>query len=76
VPPWIETSAAALRSPSARRLAEACQQIPPRQWWKAFAESYPKPLKTTSRPSAASVQDQLSNQAQRDSSEPREARRA
>ena len=49
VPPWIETSAAALQSPSARQLAEACQQVPPRQWWKAFAESYPKPLKTTRR---------------------------
>jgi putative hydrolases of HD superfamily len=32
VPPWIETSAAALRSTSARQLAEACQQVPPRQW--------------------------------------------
>ena len=42
VPPWIETSAAALHSPSARQLAEACQQVPPRQWWKAFAEAYPR----------------------------------
>jgi putative hydrolase of HD superfamily len=50
VPPWSETSAAALPSASARRLAEACQQVPPRQWWKAFAESYPKPLKTAGRP--------------------------
>ena len=45
VPPWIETSAAALQSRSARQLAEACQQVPPRQWWKAFAESYPRPVK-------------------------------
>ena len=30
VPPWIETSAAALQSPSARQLAEACQQVQPR----------------------------------------------
>jgi putative hydrolases of HD superfamily len=52
VPPWIETSAAALRSSSARQLAEACQQVPPRRWWKAFAESYPKSLKTPSRSSA------------------------
>jgi putative hydrolase of HD superfamily len=43
VPPWIETSAAALQSRSARRLAEVCQQVPPRQWWKAFAEAYPRP---------------------------------
>jgi putative hydrolase of HD superfamily len=34
LPPWI-TSAAALRSESARQLGEACQQVPPRQWWKA-----------------------------------------
>jgi putative hydrolase of HD superfamily len=43
LPPWI-TSAAALRSESARQLGEACQQVPPRQWWKAFAESYPRPV--------------------------------
>jgi putative hydrolases of HD superfamily len=72
VPPWIETSAAALQSDSARQLAEACQQVPPRQWWKAFAESYPKPLKA-SRPST--TRDQLSNQARRGSSEPQDARR-
>jgi putative hydrolase of HD superfamily len=72
VPPWIETSAAALQSPSARQLAEACQQVPPRQWWKAFAESYPKPLKRTTQSSA---QDQPSNQARRASSQPEEARR-
>jgi putative hydrolases of HD superfamily len=41
LPPWIETSAAALRSPSARQLAESCQQVPPSQWWRAFAEAYP-----------------------------------
>jgi putative hydrolase of HD superfamily len=72
VPPWIETSAAALKSSSARRLAEACQQVPPRQWWKAFAESYPKPLKTTSR---SSTQDRPSSQTRHASSEPEEARR-
>jgi putative hydrolases of HD superfamily len=42
VPPWIETSAAALRSESARRLAAVCQQVPPRQWWKALAEAHPR----------------------------------
>jgi 5'-deoxynucleotidase YfbR-like HD superfamily hydrolase len=73
VPPWIETSAAALQSSSARQLAEACQQVPPRQWWKAFAESYPKPLKTTS---GSSVQDRPSKQPRAASSEPEEARRS
>jgi putative hydrolase of HD superfamily len=73
VPPWIETSAAALQSPSARRLAEVCQQVPPRQWWKAFVESYPNPLKVTRRPSA---QDHSSDQDRPGSSEPEEARRA
>jgi putative hydrolases of HD superfamily len=38
---WIETSAAALQSPSARQLAEACQQLPPSQWWRALAEAHP-----------------------------------
>jgi putative hydrolase of HD superfamily len=73
VPPWIETSAAALQSSSARQLAEACQQVPPRQWWKAFAESYPKPLETTS---GSSVQDRPSKQPRAASSEPEEARRS
>jgi putative hydrolase of HD superfamily len=45
VPPWIETSAAALQSTSAKLLAEACQQVAPRDWWKAFAEAYPNPIK-------------------------------
>jgi putative hydrolase of HD superfamily len=75
VPPWIETSAAALQSASARQLAEACKQVPPRQWWKAFAESYPRPLKA-SRPSITPAQDQPSNQTRGGSSEPEEARRA
>jgi putative hydrolase of HD superfamily len=34
---WIESSAAALRSPSARKLAEACRRVPPRRWWEAVA---------------------------------------
>jgi putative hydrolase of HD superfamily len=73
VPPWIETSAAALQSASARRLAEACQQIPPRQWWKAFAESYPRPLKTAGRPSPG---NRTSTRPRPDSSEAEEAHRA
>ena len=31
---WVESSAAALRSPSARRLAEAGRRVPPRRWWE------------------------------------------
>lgn len=54
VPPWIETSAAALRSQSARQLAEACQQVPPRQWWKAFAESYPRLVNPRRQPTEPS----------------------
>jgi putative hydrolase of HD superfamily len=73
VPPWIETSAAALQSPSARQLAEVCQRVPPRQWWKAFAESYPKPLKTIGRPA---TEDRSSAQPRPGSSEPEEAHRA
>jgi putative hydrolases of HD superfamily len=73
VPPWIETSAAALQSSSARQLAEACQQVPPRQWWKAFAESYPKPVKTTGRSLA---EDRPSNKPPQASSEPEEVRRS
>jgi 5'-deoxynucleotidase YfbR-like HD superfamily hydrolase len=73
VPPWIETSAAALQSPSARRLAEVCQQVPPRQWWKAFAESYPKPLKAADRPSTVGG---ASTRPRPGSPEPEEAHRA
>ena len=73
VPPWIETSAAALQSRSARLLAEACQQVPPRQWWKAFAESYPRPVK----PSGESLwpAKEPSGRSQAGTSEPEEARR-
>jgi putative hydrolases of HD superfamily len=73
VPPWIETSAAALQSRSARQLAEACQQVPPRQWWKAFAESYPRPVKASGE-SVRPAQDP-SDRSQPDPSEPEEARR-
>jgi len=50
VPPWIETSAAALQSPTAKRLAELCQQVAPRDWWAAAAAAYPQ----AKRPRAAS----------------------
>ncbi len=36
VSPWIETSAAALRSDAARQLATTLQIIGPSQWWKEF----------------------------------------
>jgi putative hydrolase of HD superfamily len=37
---WVAPSAASIRTGSARRLAEACRTIPPRQWWKSFVDSY------------------------------------
>jgi putative hydrolases of HD superfamily len=46
---WIETSAAALQSPSARQLAEACQRVAPSQWWKAIAEAQSRRAAPTSR---------------------------
>jgi putative hydrolases of HD superfamily len=42
VPPWIENSAAGLQSSSARRLAQACQQVPPNQWCKSLNEGLPR----------------------------------
>jgi putative hydrolases of HD superfamily len=73
LPPWIETSAAALRSESARQLAEVCRQVPPRQWWKAFAESYPRAAK----PSGESLRpvQEPSGRTHQDPSEPEGARR-
>lgn len=47
VQPWVETSAAALQSESARRLADLAQCIPPAQWWARAAESYPLPQKAS-----------------------------
>jgi putative hydrolase of HD superfamily len=73
VPPWIETSAAALQSRSARQLAESCQQVPPRQWWKAFAESYPRPFKTSGEPLRPA--EEPSSPSQPAPSEPEQARR-
>jgi putative hydrolases of HD superfamily len=40
VPSWIETAAAALRTVSAKQLADACLHVPPRQWWKGFADKH------------------------------------
>lgn len=37
---WIAPSAASIRTASGRRLAEACQTVRPKQWWKRFVESY------------------------------------
>ena len=36
VPPWVETSAAAVKSDSARELARLAQELPPSIWWQAF----------------------------------------
>jgi putative hydrolases of HD superfamily len=36
---WVESSAAALRSPSARQLAETFQRVPPRHWWQTLGEA-------------------------------------
>lgn len=43
VPPWIETSAEAVRSVSGKRLAELCQRVAPKDWWAAAAAAYPHP---------------------------------
>ncbi len=39
-PPWVETSAASLRTASAQRLAKACRAVPPKEWWRPFVEAY------------------------------------
>jgi|SRR5215831_8210530 len=38
--PWRQTSTAALRTESARQLAQAIRTTDPRAWWSAFAASY------------------------------------
>jgi len=38
VTPWIESSQAALRSVTAKRLAEACLEVLPGDWWRVFLE--------------------------------------
>jgi putative hydrolase of HD superfamily len=40
VEPWISSNFAKLQSESARALAVVCQELPPDQWWKTFANSY------------------------------------
>jgi putative hydrolases of HD superfamily len=74
VPPWIETSAAALWSKSARQLAEACQQVPPRQWWKAFAEAYPRLVNPRRQPTEP-AHDQADTEGETDRSRPQEVRK-
>jgi putative hydrolase of HD superfamily len=39
VEPWITSNLAKLRSESARALAVVCQELPPDQWWKTFAQA-------------------------------------
>jgi putative hydrolase of HD superfamily len=38
--PWIVSSAAAVKSLTAQRLARAAQEVPPQQWWRAFVDSH------------------------------------
>jgi hypothetical protein len=71
-PPWNETLAAALRSKSAQQLAEACQQVPPRQWWKAFAEAYPLGSR---RPETEGSADGEGRAGSQGATRPEEARR-
>jgi putative hydrolase of HD superfamily len=40
VPPWIDTSAAALRTDAARRLAAVARELPPNEWWRSFVEGH------------------------------------
>lgn len=40
VTPWIDTSNAALRSVTAKRIAAACQEVAPGEWWRRFVEGY------------------------------------
>lgn len=40
VQPWIDSSVAALRTPAARQLADACLRVPPGQWWQSFSDAY------------------------------------
>lgn len=39
VPPWVETSAASVKSESARELARLGRELPPSRWWEAFVNS-------------------------------------
>lgn len=40
--PWIDTSAAAVRSVTGKRLAALCQELTPGQWWAQAAAQYPQ----------------------------------
>jgi putative hydrolases of HD superfamily len=46
---WIRTSASVLRSPSARRLADLCQKIPPSQWWAEGCRCLPAGIEAPGR---------------------------
>lgn len=52
--PWRETSIAALRTASAKHLAQAISQANPHHWWEAFAASYHE-LRATSRGTRAAL---------------------
>lgn len=51
--PWRESSTAALRTDSAKNLANAINSADPHEWWSAFAASY-RELRATSRGSKSS----------------------
>jgi putative hydrolase of HD superfamily len=51
--PWRESSTAALRTSSAKELAQAISSADPHEWWSAFAASY-RELRATSRGSRSS----------------------
>src|SRR4051812_21554405 len=47
VQPWIESSFAALRSATAKRLGMLCQEMAPREWWAQAAAQYPQSPRET-----------------------------
>jgi putative hydrolase of HD superfamily len=47
---WVAPSAASIRTPSGRRLADACQAVPTHQWWKTFVDSYIRPAPAAEPP--------------------------
>ncbi len=51
--PWRESSTIALRTNSAKQLAQAINSADPHEWWSAFAASY-RELRATSRGSKSS----------------------
>jgi 5'-deoxynucleotidase YfbR-like HD superfamily hydrolase len=46
--PWQESSVAALKTDTGRKVAEAVEDVDPEEWWKAFARSY-RELRRASR---------------------------